>query len=99
MLYFFYVSGRELTIRMAQPSHLGPNNFTIGNDARDTKPSLMSVFKQDYPVHDQYGRSDIARPPRLGDVMHCDERVRERASETVYNSLCECFLLMISTYV
>ncbi|KAL8579720.1 hypothetical protein ACOMHN_046158 [Nucella lapillus] len=66
-----------------KPSHLGPNNFTIGNDERVTKPSFMSVFKNDYPVHDHYGRSDIAKPPRLGDVMHRDERVIERASETV----------------
>ena len=67
----------------SKPCHLGPNNFTIGHDDRVTKPSLMSVFKNDYPVHNQYGRAEIAKPPRLGDVMHKDERLSERASETV----------------
>ncbi|XP_076465799.1 stabilizer of axonemal microtubules 5-like [Babylonia areolata] len=71
------------TTSSSKPSHLGPNNFTIGHDHRVTKPSLMSIFKNDYPVHEQYGRADIAKPPRLGDVMHKDERVSERASETV----------------
>nr|KAG5703694.1 hypothetical protein BaRGS_022983 [Batillaria attramentaria] len=65
-------------------SHLGPNNFTIGHDNRMTQSSLLSVFKNDYPVHNAYGRAEIAKPPRLGDVMHKDDRyICDRASETV----------------
>ncbi|XP_005092049.1 uncharacterized protein LOC101845903 [Aplysia californica] len=63
--------------------HLGSNNFSIGHDFSVTKSTLQSVFKKDFPEHGTYGRADLAKPPRLGDVMHIDDRFNERASETV----------------
>lgn len=62
--------------------HLGANNFTIGHDNSITKSTLKSVFKKDFPEHSAYGRSEVAKLPRLGDVMHVDEKFNTRASET-----------------
>ncbi|GFO13627.1 hypothetical protein PoB_004013200 [Plakobranchus ocellatus] len=63
--------------------HLGQNNFSIGHDSSVTASTLQSVFKRDYKQPGTHGRAEIAQRPRLGDVMHKDERVCERASETV----------------
>ena len=82
-----------------KPSHLGPNNFTIGNDDRVTKSSLHSVFTNDYPAHNEYGRSELAKPPRLGDVMHKDDRMAERASETVRQFKLSCLARCTISYV
>ena len=58
------------------------NNFRIGHDSSVTKGTLQSVFKKDFPEHGAYGRADLAKPPRLGDVMHIDDHFNHRTSET-----------------
>ena len=63
-------------------NHLGSGNFTIGQDFSVTKDTLHSVFKKEYPNHGNYGRADLAKPPRLGDVMHADHHFNKRESET-----------------
>ncbi|XP_071094903.1 stabilizer of axonemal microtubules 5-like [Haliotis cracherodii] len=64
-------------------SHLGPSNFTFSQDPGVIKSSMCSVFKNDYPSHPHYGRCEKAQPPKLGDVMHQDDRYfSQNESET-----------------
>ena len=78
------------------------NNFTIGQDFASTKDALHSIFRKEYPNHGVYARADIARPPRLGDVMHADDYFNNRASETAssfeYRSMKKPVLLVSTFY-
>ena len=61
-----------------------PKSLTLSQDQSMTKPPVYSIFKHDYPAYPHYGRGAPAVPPRLGEVMHKDDRhFNNRASETV----------------
>lgn len=63
---------------------LESTSFQISHDNSVTHDSMKSIFKQDYPPYDQYGRTKGAKPPPLSEVMHKDEKFfREKESETV----------------
>lgn len=71
------------TLRGSNKSHSKAIS-NILNDDLLTSPSHMSVFREDYPVHETYRPSEIARPPPLGDIMHKDEKYFcNHTSETV----------------
>lgn len=87
--YLFYVVYRNnsmegsSTLRGSNKSHSKAIS-NILNDDLLTTPSHMSVFREDYPVHEIYRPSEIARPPPLGDIMHKDEKYFcNHTSETV----------------
>ena len=63
---------------------LESTSFQISQDPFVTGNSMKSIFKQDYPPYNHYGRTEGARPPPLSEVMHKDERFfSEKESETV----------------
>ena len=62
---------------------LASSHFAIAQDGNATQPSLMSVFKKDYPPWEFRGKPKGSTPPRPAEIFQKDDRYfNEKASET-----------------
>lgn len=67
-----------------ESTNLAVSNFKVGQDMRVTNNAMHSIFKQDYPAYDHYGRGPEAERPMLAEVMHRDKNhFPNKESETV----------------
>lgn len=51
---------------------LSSTNFQVAQDTTGNRQGHKSVFKNDYPHYNHYGRGDQAERPVLAQVMHKD---------------------------
>ncbi|KAJ8304077.1 hypothetical protein KUTeg_017660 [Tegillarca granosa] len=82
------MSKKEVSCTMAsnltESTNLAVSNFKVAQDMRVTNNAMHSIFKQDYPAYDHYGRGPEAERPMLAEVMHRDtNHFPNKESETV----------------
>ncbi|ESP05297.1 hypothetical protein LOTGIDRAFT_227929 [Lottia gigantea] len=78
-----------MTMMVEKPpvhGHLGPGNFTISQEDALTNPAMCSVFQKHYVSHPEFSRSQPAKPPVLGPVMHKDKNYFNELLSETYNS-------------